>query len=798
MALRLSLNWLADYVEIDAPAKEIADALDAAGFEVESLRRLDDGIEGVVVGRVESVTEHHDAERLRICTVSYGSTSVANVVCGASNFEAGAMVAFAPIGAELPGGFRIGKRKIRGVISEGMICSEEELGLAGSSEGILVLPGNGAHPLGMPITLALGLDDTVIDFDITPNRPDAMSVIGLAREAAAIFGSELVMPSFELDEGDRKVSEFVRVENESPDRCPRYTARAIDGIEIGPSPEWMAARLTASGLRPINNVVDVTNYVLIECGHPLHAFDMRSIAEGLIRVRVAGQGESITTLDGIQRNLTSEDLVIADSEKPLAIAGVMGGIGSEIQPETKSVILESAYFEPSGILATSKRLALRSESSARFERGADPEGVLWASARAASLIQDIAGGTVANGVVDEYPLHYEREQIRLRPSRTNKILGATIPVEEQVRLLEAIEIEVMSHSGDEIRVVAPSFRPDLTREIDLIEEVGRLHGYSNIQTRLPSSSSHVGGLSARQRARRAQCQVLRGVGLSEIKTFSFVGPADLLNDNAKVTKIANPLRAEESILRPSLLPGLINTAKLNLAHRRGEVQLFEIGRIFGAPDGDGIPYETEHIAALIAGDLAGSLDLEDLGYLAIKGILEALLDAMKISNVRYVPTERAGFHSGRTAAVMVDETSIGFVGEIHPSVVHSKGLGACASAFELAQNEVLDRVPAEVSFAPFSRYPLALVDMAFVVHEDVAAGDLESAIRHACGNALESIRLFDVYRGEQIPPESKSLAYALGFAAEDHTLREDELAALRERAIEGARQECGAELRSIN
>lgn len=795
--MRLSLNWLTDYVALDASANEIAEGLDGAGFEVESVRRLDDGIGGVVVGRVESVADHPDAERLRVCSVSYGAAVEANVVCGAANFNEGAIVAFAPVGAELPGGFRIGKRKIRGIASEGMICSEEELGLTESSDGILVLPDDGVRPLGMPITLALGLDDTVIDFDITPNRPDAMSVIGLAREAAAVFGSELVIPEFELDEGDANVTDFVRVHNESPERCPRYTARALVGITIGPSPDWMAARLTASGLRPINNVVDVTNYVLIECGHPLHAFDLNSIADNLIRVRLAGESELITTLDGVERKLTSDDLVIADSQGPLAIAGVMGGMGSEIAPQTSSVILESAYFEPSGILATSKRLALRSESSARFERGTDPEGVLWASGRAASLIQDLAGGRTAKGVVDEYPVPHEREQISLRPSRANKILGATIATEEQVRLLEAIEIEVTSQADDEIRVVAPSFRPDLTREIDLIEEVGRLHGYSNIETRLPGNSSHTGGLSLRQRSRRAQCQVLLGAGLSEIKTFSFVGPADLLNGNTRVAKVANPLRAEESILRPSLLPGLINTAGFNLAHRRGEVQLFEIGRIFGALNESGMPHEAEHLAALIAGDSIDPQDSDALGYLAIKGILDALLKTMKISNVSYEPTERAGFHSGRTAAVMIDETSIGFAGELHPSVVREKGLGVRASAFELMQDEVLDRVPVESSFRPFSRYPLALVDLAFVVHEDVAAGDLESAIRHACGNALESIHLFDVYRGEQVPPESKSLAYALGFAAEDHTLSEEELAALRERAIDGARQECGAELRGL-
>lgn len=796
--MRLSLNWLADYVSVDASAAEIAEALDSAGFEVEAFRRLDEGIDGVVVGRVESIEPHPDAERLRVCSVAYGSAAESTVVCGASNFKIGDAVAFAPLGAELPGGVRIGARKIRGIASEGMICSEEEIGIADNSDGILVIAAETAPPpLGMPITLALGLDDTVIDFDITPNRPDAMSVIGLAREAAAAFGAELHLPEFTLDEIEQEVGEWVTVTNDAPDRCPRYSVRAIGGVSIGPSPDWMAARLTAAGLRPINNVVDITNYVLIECGHPLHAFDHRRLNGGIIRVRRAAQGETITTIDGVTRSLAPEDLVIADADGPVAVAGVMGGAGSEIREDTAAVVLEAAYFEPSGILATSKRLALRSESSARFERGADPEGVLWASARAAALISDIAGGRVARGVVDDYPTPRERVRISLRPSRTNKILGTQVSGEEQAALLRAINVEVVNESEDAIQVLAPTFRPDLTREIDLIEEVGRLHGYSNIETRLPSGSARIGSISRDQHLRQTQSLILRGAGLSEVKSFSFVGPDDLLNGQSSVARVANPLRAEESILRPSLLPGLIRAASFNIAHRRCEVRIFEIGRVFGALGNNGTPHEGEHLAALVAGEPSSNDTGDAMGYLELKGILDVLLESLKIKDVRFEPTVRPGLHPGRTASVLLDEAIVGIIGELHPSVVRGRGLGGRASVFELVQDSVLSQIPSETRYKGFSRFPLALVDLAFVVPEGLAAGDLESSLRDACGDALESIRLFDIYRGGQIPEGSKSLAYSLGFAADDHTLSDDEVAALRERAIGGARQECGAELRGL-
>lgn len=783
---------------LDASASDIAEALDAVGFEVETIRRLDEGLNGVVVARVEGIEDHPEAERLRVCTVNHGATSEARVICGASNFTAGDLVAFAPVGAELPGGHRISARKIRGVVSEGMLCSEEELGIAENSEGILVISRRQSPPpLGMPITLALGLEDTVIDFDITPNRPDAMSVIGLAREAAAIFGSKLKIPEITLQEGSRSIEELINVENEAPQRCRRYMARGIEEVDIVTSPAWMSARLRAAGIRPINSIVDVTNYVLMECGQPLHAFDLAGLEENCIRVRMAEEGETITTLDGVDRRLTSDDLVIADASRPVALAGIMGGAGSEIRDDTRTVILESAYFDPAGILTTSKRLGLRSESSARFERGVDPEGVEWALNRAADLISALAGGTVARGAIDDYPVPCERVRISLRPERTNRILGTPLTVAEQSRFLESIEIAILEANEKSINALIPTFRPDLTREIDLIEEIGRLHGYDKIEPTLPRSSARIGGLSRLQRLQRRAAELLRGAGLSEIKTFSFVGPGDLLNSDADVARVANPLRAEESILRPSLIPGLIHVASFNAAHRRGRLRLFEVGRVFGPLDECGLPAESEHIAAFLGGEAWGHEGEIECDYLAIKGILDAFLANLMIDDVRLEPAERSGFHPGRTASIVIGGHPVGVIGELHPLLVADKGLGVRAAVFELKQELILEQVPDENNFRGFSRFPVALVDLAFVVRDEVPAADLEAAIREACGSHLESLILFDMYRGEQIAEGFKSLAYSLGFSSDDHTLSEEEITALREGVIAAARQQCGAELRSV-
>lgn len=789
--MRLSLKWLSDYISLDVAPAEIASALDAAGFEVESMRRLDEGLAGVVVARVASVKPHPDADRLRVCSVEYGGETDAEVVCGAWNFDAGAVVAYAPAGTELPGGLILGRRKIRGVLSDGMICSEEELGLGGDAEGIMILAGSETPLAGTPIAEALSLDDVLIELDITPNRPDAMSMLGLAREAAAAFSTPYLRPEIVLNEAAPTSSESVSIENKARERCPRYTARVLDSVTVGPSPSWLVSKLAAAGIRSINNVVDITNFVLLETGQPLHAFDLDQITDSKIVVRTAEAGEEFRTLDGSDRVLGETDLVIADSTRPLALAGIMGGESSEIAQSTRRVLIESAYFDPKGILATSKRLGLRSESSSRFERGCDPEMAVWASDRAASLIADLAGGRVFTGIVDDYAAPIRPRQIDLRPARTNSILGTDLNADEQARHLESIELDVKSVTDTKISVVAPTFRPDLEREIDLIEEVGRLHGYDHVQLTLPASAARIGSLTRRQRQPRKLAQGLYAAGMSEAQTFSFVGPEDLLNGQASVSKVANPLRAEESVLRPSLLPGVIRSAEFNLSRRRADVRLFEMGRVFGPPDENGIPSETSRVAGVVAGDG----DSDALGFLGVKGIVETVLEYMGVENVEFTPTERPGMHPGRTAQLTIGESPAGIVAELHPETTRRFGLGGRAGAFELDQSAIFDGIPPLELFSEISRFPLALVDIALIVDEPVPAGAVSAAIEAALGSELESCSLFDVYRGSQIGAGQKSLGFALGFSSLDHTLGDEEVAALRERAIDAARLECGAELR---
>lgn len=792
--MRLPLKWLHDYVSLNAGPAEIADALDSAGFEVERVTRLDDGTAGVVAARVQAIEPHPDADRLRVCIVDSGGSTPATVVCGASNFEVGAVVPFAAVGSELPGGLVIARRKIRGVVSEGMICSEEELGLGTGAEGIMTLAPEGSPEswLGVQIAEVLGLDETVIEFDITPNRPDAMSIFGLAREAAAAFGVSFELPQLSVNETGQATSALVEVENLAPDRCPRYTARVVEGVTIGPSPAWIVARLTAAGIRSVNNVVDITNFVLIETGQPLHAFDLDLISGGRIVVRRATSGEDFTTLDGLGRKLTNEDLVIADAEVPTALAGVMGGMASEISDSTVRVLIESAYFEPVGILKTSKRTGLRTESSSRFERGCDPGMAEWASNRAVTLIAEVAGGRISSGLLDDYPEPIERRQLTLRPTRTNRILGTSIDWTSQAAMLDSIDLEVLSSGPEMIEVSVPTFRPDLEREIDLVEEIARLHGYSNISPTLPESKGRVGRLSRAQQLRRRVSSTLRAAGLSEAQTFSFVGPDDLLAPLQTVSRVANPLRAEESILRPSLLPGLLRVGALNLARRKGVVRLFESGRVFGGQNPEGIPAETARIAGIIVSE---GVIPEPGTYSAIKGIVETLLDSLGIEGAAFVPAERPGMHPGRTAQLTVSEMPVGILAELQQGVAERLGIGGGGAVFEIDESAVLDAAAHARPFREFSRYPIASVDLAFVVDEVVPVAAIEAAIRDACGNELESCRLFDVFRGEQVGIGTKSAAFALGFSSLDHTLRDDEVAALRERAIDAAKRDCGAELR---
>ncbi|MDQ1504116.1 MAG: phenylalanyl-tRNA synthetase beta chain, partial [Actinomycetota bacterium] len=603
--MKAPLSWLRDFAPITGSPLELADRLNEIGLIVEGIAAPGRDIAGVRTVKVLAVEKHPNADRLALVDVDPGDGNAVRVVCGAHNYVVGDIVPWAPPGAELPGGFKLERRKIRGQFSDGMLCASDELGLSDDHSGIMILSPD--TPLGEDLRTVLGLDDIVFDLEITPNRPDAMSIAGVARDLAAALHVPFSLPRpaaagvIDLDPATLIV--------DAPDRCPRYVART-GRVAVGPSPGWMAQRLTKAGMRPISNVVDVTNYVMLERGQPLHAFDLARLGGRGIVVRLAGEGEKITTLDGVERTLSAADLLICDANRvPQAIAGVMGAGDSEVSDTTTELLLESAYFTGDGILRTSKRLGLRTESSARFERGVDPNGTLIAADRAWELFAQVASGQPAVGALDEYPAPIEPIRVSLRTARVNEVLGTELDTATIRGHLEPIGFAVpdgvsADGHGGVVDYVVPTYRPDCEREIDLIEEVARHHGYNNIARTLPRTKEPSGGLTAVQRGRRTVRDALLGTGLSEAYTFSLVSPADLAAAGLppEGIELENPLRAEESLLRTAVLPGLLKAAAFNAGHGLPDVGLFEIGHIFlPPPEGQTLPDEREHLAVVLAG-----------------------------------------------------------------------------------------------------------------------------------------------------------------------------------------------------
>ncbi|HVW31878.1 MAG TPA: phenylalanine--tRNA ligase subunit beta, partial [Acidimicrobiia bacterium] len=606
--MKAPLSWLRDFAPIEGSPAALADRLNEIGLIVEGIAAPGRDIAGVRTVRILAWEKHPNADRLRLVDIDPGDGNAVRLVCGASNFDAGDIVPWAPPGAELPGGFKLERRKIRGEVSEGMLCAVDELGLGEDHSGIMLLPPD--TPLGEDIRTVLGLDDIVFDLEITPNRPDAMSIAGVARDLAAALGVPFTLPVpaapgvIDLEPASLVV--------EAADRCPRYVA-LTGRVAVAPSPGWMAQRLTKAGMRPISNVVDVTNYVMLELGQPLHAFDLGLLGGRGIVVRMAADGETITTLDGVERTLTSADLLICDANRvPQAIAGVMGGGASEVSDATTEVLLESAFFTADGILRTSKRLGLRTESSARFERGVNPNGTAVAAERAWELFAEIASGQPATGALDAYPVPVEPIRVSLRTARVNEVLGTDLDTPTVRGYLEPLGFTVPEDAhadghGGVVDFVVPTYRPDCEREIDLIEEVARHHGYNRIARTMPRPSEPSGGLTPFQVGRRAVRDALLGAGLSEAYTFSLVAPADLAAAGLppEGIELENPLRAEESLLRPAVLPGLLRAAAFNAGQGLADVGLFEIGHIFlPPPTGQTLPDEREHLAVVLTGTVS--------------------------------------------------------------------------------------------------------------------------------------------------------------------------------------------------
>ncbi len=816
--MNVTLNWLKNYIDFELSPSELADRLTMLGVEVESVKQLGAELEGVVVGSVGSIKPHPNADKLVLCQVDIGETEELQIVCGAPNVREGMLAPVATIGATLPIGLTIKRAKLRGETSHGMLCSEKELGLSEDTAGLMELPTD--LSLGTSISAALGLDDVVFELEITPNRPDCLSLIGVAREIRAETGNALKLPQVDFNEDETDTQEITSVTIEAPDLCPRYAARVIRGVKVGQSPAWLQQRLESVGIGVINNIVDITNFVLMEYGQPLHAFDYHKLAENRIVVRRAAAGENLTTLDEIDRELTSDMLVIADAEKPVALAGVMGGYDSEITETTADVLLESAYFNPSSIRATAKALGISTEASYRFERGGDPGAVLTALDRAAQLIAEFAGGSICKGVVDVYPgsppvtgkgAQQPLTEIQLRPERVNFILGTTIDTSEMVQILSNLGFDVKAngtgnYQADEetsrLQVTVPTFRSDVTREIDLVEEIARVYGYDNIPTTLPKGDIPVPAPNLSTEVRKHIKHFLRAAGMMEAINYSFCDPNCFdkirfavdhpLRD---VLKLQNPLSPEMSVLRTTLLPSLLENAQHNRNHQIDTIALFEIGSVFIR---NGTEKEPERVTGILAGQVGDGVysnPHREPDFYDIKGLVEGILEVCGIVDYTLEKTDAPTFHPGRNAAVLSSHKQIGIFGEAHPEVLENYDLPYKAYLFDFDMEALVDAAIFAKRFEPIPVYPKVERDLAIVVDKEILS-DMPTALIYTTGGELvESVRLFDVYEGEQVPEGKKSLAYAITYHSATETLTDKAVNALHDKVVKHLNQELGAELR---
>ncbi|MCZ7662087.1 MAG: phenylalanine--tRNA ligase subunit beta [Thermoleophilia bacterium] len=804
--MKAPLSWLREYVPIDLPAHELATHLALTGTEVERVAVVgvsDDPsiLQFFVVGKVVACDRHPDADKLSVCSVDVGEAEPRTIVCGAPNVAAGQTVAVSLPGAVLPSGMKIGKAKLRGVASAGMILSEAELGFEAKSAGIMVLPDDWSA--GAPLAQYLPLTDSVLEVEVTPNRPDCLSVRGLAREIAAITDRSFPEEeSFSYATSARRAEEDVAVEVWAPDLCPRYAARVIRGVTIAQSPAWLKARITRAGMRPVNNVVDVTNYVMWALGQPLHAFDLARVRGARIIVRRAKPGEPIVTLDGVSRTLTSDMLVIADAEQPSVIAGIMGSLDSEVTEDTTDLLLEAANFHGPSIMKTSSALGLRSESSTRFEKGLDRNLVLPALEMASMMLTDICGGTVSSGTVDVLAEPAYPWDLPLRPARVEAILGKAIDQAEMRAILTSLGCAVVESDGL-LLVTVPTFRRDLEREIDLIEEVARIHGLGNLPSTQPMRPEGRGGLTPDQRLRRLMTDTLQGAGLNEVVSYSFIDPEWLvrlrLPEDAAARQpviLANPLSADQSVMRTTLLPGLLATAARNLAVREERVHIFELGATFH-PEGELLPRERRALGLLLLGpwepDTWVSAAIPTDFYL-IKGFLERVLAALGVEG-EYQPAAEPFLHPGKSALLRLAGEDVGWLGEVHPLVLQAFDLPAGAHAAELDADALVRGARGVSLFEDLITYPAVEQDLALVVDRDLLAQRVVQAVRAAAGPLLRRVRLFDIYEGPQVPAGKKSLALRLTFRSEERTLSDEEVNQVRATLLLDIEETIGARLR---
>jgi phenylalanyl-tRNA synthetase beta chain len=783
--MKVSLSWLEDYVSIEMAIDRLAEALTMVGLEVEAVSDRYEYLENVIIGRIDDIRLHPKADKLKLCILNLGNRTL-EVVCGAPNVAKDMLVPVALPGTIFPDGSILTETVIRGTPSHGMICSELELGLGPDSRSIMSLAPS--LKVGGKLAKSLELSDTIIEIDLTPNRSDCLSMIGIAREIAGIQKTRLKYPDTHLSDSRDEISNLTSVTIEAPEFCPRYAARLLTHIRVSTSPFWLQDRLMSVGLRPINNIVDITNFVLMESGQPLHAFDFDRLAGNRIVVRTADEGEGFTTLDNIERGLSKDTLMICDAERSVAIGGIMGGINSEIELSTSRVLIESAYFNPVSIRKTSKKLGLNTEASYRFERGVDSGGTVVALNRAAQLMIEFGGGKLVEGLIDEYPKPVAVNKITLGVKHTNRLLGTAFSADEIKDLLESIEFKVKKENPQNLTVIPPSFRIDVCRPEDLMEEVARLSGYNKIPTTFPVIPAEARHSQKPLEIRNQIKRQMIGFGFSETISYSFINRNScdrlaLVTDDSrrKTVKILNPLTEEQTVMRTSLLPGLLATMHYNTTQQEKNLKLFEIGKVFISAGQDQLPEEIEMLVGLWTGArLDASWHSKEMpcNFFDIKGVVEGLLKSLEIYNTNFTSLADSSCtytKPGYTAQILIGDILVGLVGEIHPQVLKNFDLAQKAYIFELKVDRLISLLPDMKMTQQIPKFPAATRDITIIVDKNLESQNILKSVEKFDEELIENLHLFDVYEGDPIPPGKKSITFRITYRSLNKTLEDDEI-----------------------